>query len=126
MKMIIAIACGGAFGAVSRHYLAYYINQTVGTGFPWGVLAVNILGSFILGGVVGLSVVVWSPSPEVRAFITVGFLGSLTTFSSFALDVGLLYERGAIVSMAGYIGASVGLGIGAFFLSLSIMRSLLG
>jgi len=111
MKMVLAIAAGGAIGAVARHFAAAQFGHWLGQGFPWGILLVNILGSFLMGLLVEAMTLAWSPSLELRALLTVGVLGAFTTFSTFALDVVLLYERGQVLGAAVYIGASVALAV---------------
>lgn len=125
MNMVLAVAAGGALGAVARYFGAGYIGRLLGLDFPVGILAVNIIGSFLMGVLVEASALVWSPSPELRAFIAAGFLGAFTTFSAFSMEAVLLYERGQGLAAALYVGLSVGLSLGAFLLALSLMRSLL-
>lgn len=124
-QMIAAVAFGGALGAVGRHYVVAQVAQWAGHGFPFGVLAVNVLGSFAMGVLVELGALVWSPSPELRAFLAVGVLGAFTTFSTFSMDTVLLYERGDLLQCAAYIVASVVLSVGAFFLALALLRAAL-
>ena len=66
----------------------------LGSGFPWGIFIVNVLGGFVMGALVEAMALRWSLSPEWRTFLTVGILGGFTTFSSFALDTVLLMQRG--------------------------------
>ncbi|MHA1567360.1 MAG: fluoride efflux transporter CrcB [Alphaproteobacteria bacterium] len=122
MKLILAIAAGGAIGAVARHYVAFQVSMLLGRDFPWGTLAVNILGSFILGTLIELMALVWSPSQEIRALLTVGMLGAFTTFSTFSLDTVLLIERGDTATAMGYIATSLLLSVGALFLGLRLAR----
>ena len=122
MKLIFAIAAGGALGAVARHFLTHQVEMLFGLGFPWGTLAVNVLGSFILGGLIETLAVAWSPSDAMRGFLVVGGLGAFTTFSAFSMDVVLLYERGAWASAALYIIASVMLALGGLVLGLRLAR----
>ena len=125
MKMVMAIAAGGAIGAVTRHYLSHQVVLWAGHGFPWGTLAVNVIGSFLMGVLIELLALAWSPSQEMQAFLSVGLLGALTTFSAFSMDVVLLQERGATVLAALYVGASVALSVGALFAGLSVTKSAL-
>ena len=125
IKMILAVAAGGALGAVGRYLVISAVGQIFGTAFPLGTIVVNVVGSFVLGALTEAMALVWSPSPELRAMIVVGVLGAFTTFSTFSLDVALLYERGALGQAALYIGFSVVLSIGAFVLGLALLRSLL-
>ena len=123
--MLLAVAAGGALGAVGRYLVISAVGQAFGTGFPLGTIVVNVVGSFVLGALTEAMALAWSPSPELRAMIVVGVLGAFTTFSTFSLDVVLLYERGALGQAALYIGVSVVLSIGAFFLGLALLRSVL-
>ena len=124
--MLLAVAAGGALGAVGRYLVVSAVGQVFGTGFPLGTIVVNVVGSFLLGALTEAMALAWSPSPELRAMIAIGVLGAFTTFSAFSLDVALLYERGALGQAALYAGASVVLSIGAFFLGLALLRSTLG
>ena len=94
MKIILAIAAGGALGAVARHFVNNQITHWLGDGFPWGILVANVAGSFAIGVLAESMALAWSPSQELRAFMIVGGLGAFTTFSTFSLQVVLLYERG--------------------------------
>jgi len=125
MKLIIAIALGGAFGAVGRHYVGVMAIKLFGHGFPWGTLTVNIAGSLLMGVLIEWMALSWSPSPEVRALLTVGVLGAFTTFSTFSLDTVALYERGMIGAAALYVGASVICSIAALLIGLRLMRLVL-
>jgi len=125
VKMLLAVAAGGALGAVGRYLVVSAVGHIFGTGFPLGTIVVNVVGSFVLGALIEAMALVWSPPLELRAMIVVGVLGAFTTFSTFSMDVVLLYERGALGPAALYIGVSVILSIGAFFLGLSLLRSAL-
>ena len=125
MKMLLAVAAGGALGAVGRYLVISAVGLVFGTGFPLGTIVVNVVGSFVLGALVEAMALAWSPPPELRAMLVVGVLGAFTTFSTFSMDVVLLYERGALGQAAVYVGASVVLSIAAFFLGLSLLRSVL-
>lgn len=124
MKMFFAVAAGGAVGSALRHLVNILALSWFGSAFPWGTLTVNIVGCFLMGVLVETSALLWSPSPELRAFIAVGFLGGLTTFSSFSLDVAVLYERGELMLAAGYVLVSVAASIGGLFAALALVRAL--
>jgi CrcB protein len=123
MKTILAVAIGGAFGALGRHVVAYHVNQLFSGGFPLGTLSVNVLGSFLMGVLIEVMALFWSPSPELRALLTVGFLGAFTTFSTFSMEVVLLYERGAHFQMALYVALSVVLSVSGLFAGLAVVRA---
>jgi CrcB protein len=125
MKLVLAIAIGGAIGAVGRHYVSVAMALLMGHGFPWGTLVVNVAGSFLMGVLIETMALVWSPSLEMRALLTVGVLGAFTTFSTFSLDVATLYERGAPIILAIYVAASVGISLLALFAGLRLMRLVL-
>lgn len=123
MKTLLAIAAGGAIGALARHFLSGRIYMAFGTSFPWGILTANVVGSFIMGLVVEMAALHWSPSQPLRAFITVGFLGALTTFSTFALDTVVLADRGQLMLAAVYVVVSVGLSVAALVGGMTLVRS---
>ncbi|MHC4917835.1 MAG: CrcB family protein, partial [Planctomycetota bacterium] len=89
MKMLLAVAAGGAVGAVGRYLVMIQVGYWLGTAFPFATLAVNVIGSFALGLLVGLMALAWSPPAELRALLVVGVLGAFTTFSTFSMDVAL-------------------------------------
>lgn len=123
MKIVLAIAAGGAFGAVARHFVNNQITHWLGDGFPWGILIANVAGSFAMGVLAESLALVWSPSQELRAFLVVGMLGAFTTFSTFSLQVVLLYERGQMMLAAGYAVSSVVLAVGGLFAGLALVRA---
>ena len=125
MKLILAIAAGGALGAVARHQVSATVMRLTGAGFPWGTVAVNVVGSFLMGVLIELMAQRLNVGMELRAFLTVGFLGAFTTFSTFSLDFATLFERGAGMAALGYAGISVVLAIVALFAGLAVMRFLL-
>jgi len=129
MKLILAIAFGGAVGSVGRYYIAdlseRWLTTFLGAGFPYGTVVVNFLGSFVFGALVESFAVILMPSAEVRALVFIGVLGSFTTFSAFSSDSYLLLERGEIGRALLYILVSVAISIGAFFVGLRLLRLIL-
>ena len=103
MNLIIAVAVGGAIGAVGRYLVSGIVIQQMGTQFPWSTLTVNIVGSLLMGILAETVKLTWSPTPEIKAMLTVGILGAFTTFSAFSLDVVGLFERGEFVALVCYI-----------------------
>jgi CrcB protein len=110
------VALGGALGSVLRHALSVLLAQALGTGFPWGTLAVNVIGSAAIGVAAGLGV-----SGGARLLLVTGMLGGFTTFSAFSLETGELFERHPGLA-ALYVAASVGLGLLAFAAGLMVAR----
>ena len=125
MKTVMAIALGGALGAVARHFISHWSVVALGNGFPWGTLTVNVVGCFALGVVVEVMALVWSPAAEWRAFLTVGVLGAFTTFSAFALDISILHERGEMLQAILYVTVSVAGSIAATLAGMSLTRAVL-
>ena len=125
MTALLAVAAGGAVGAVGRFLVTGGLGQWFGAAFPIGTLVVNVLGSAAMGVLVGAAAHAWSPSPELRAALAAGVLGAFTTFSAFALDVVVLAERGAWLAACGYVAASVTLSIVGLVGGLYAVRWLL-
>jgi CrcB protein len=95
-KILLAIAGGGALGALARYGTVLLMAAWLGINFPYGTLAVNVIGSFIIGLLyVMFSEHGWLSLP-MRALLQIGFLGAYTTFSSFSLETLVLLERGAM------------------------------
>lgn len=122
MNMLLAIAFGGAVGALGRHFVNVGMAAWIGHGLPWGTLTVNIVGSFAMGVLVHVMAVTWTVSPELRALLTVGGVGAFTTFSTFSLDAVLLYDRGQTMFAALYVVASVVGAIGGLLIGLRVAR----
>jgi len=93
MKQVLFIALGGAIGALSRYWIAKIVNQLTGGNFPWGTITVNFIGLFIIGFLYELFERTVVPS-EIRVFLTIGFLGALTTFSTYGIETIALLRNG--------------------------------
>ena len=109
MSIYLAIAVGGSAGAVSRYWVSNATYAWLGQQFPWGTLAVNLSGSLLMGFLSVLLVHRFQISEEIRFGLLAGFLGSFTTFSTFAMDSLHLAASEALLKLAGYILLSVGL-----------------
>ena len=125
MTMLFSIAAGGALGAVLRYLIGGWIGGLFGGPLPVGNMAVNLIGSFLLGVLIQISALAWSPSEEMRAFLVIGVLGGFTTFSAFSMEAVLLFERGRFDLVALYAIGSVALAIGGLYLGLRLMRAVL-
>ncbi|MHA1151213.1 MAG: fluoride efflux transporter CrcB [Alphaproteobacteria bacterium] len=122
MRIPIAVALGGAIGALARYLMVGRFEHWFGTGFPYGILAANVLGSFLMGVLIELMALAWSASPDMRALLTVGLLGSFTTFSGLSLRTLLLFEAGAPGQAALYALASVLLSLIGIFAGMRLFR----
>lgn len=114
----LAVAIGGAAGALGRYGVSTAVQRLTGGELPWGTFAVNVSGSFLLG-----FLLVWLPtrarSEELAALLTIGFLGSFTTFSTFSYETVELARSGAVWKAATYAGGSVLIGIAAVSLGMA-------
>ena len=122
MRIPLMVAAGGAIGASARYLLVGGLDRWLGAGFPMGTLAVNALGSFMLGVLIEVTALVWSPAPEVRALLVVGVLGAFTTVSAFSLDALVLFERGASGLAGLYLAASVTLSLAGIYAAMRLLR----
>ena len=89
------ICIGGALGTGSRYLIGVWAAKTLGSGFPYGTLIVNVVGSFLISLVMYLSVDAGAIPQPVRLFLTTGFMGGLTTYSSFNYETLKLFQNGA-------------------------------
>lgn len=121
---LISVAAGGAVGAALRYLLVSWTLRAFGPGFPVGTMAVNVLGSFVMG-VLAILLMERMPGGWARwaPFAMTGVLGGFTTFSAFSLDALFLLERGRMAAAAVYIGGSVSLSVGALWAGLALARS---
>lgn len=122
MSTVLAVAAGGALGAVARYFMVAGVGLWLGTGFPYGTMAVNVLGSIVFGALVEVIVQGWQVGGDFRAFMLVGILGSFTTFSAFSLDAVTLFQRGDTVSAALYVLGSVVLALAGFVAGLVVVK----
>lgn len=97
MKTILYIGLGGFLGAISRYEISIFINKYNQSQFPYSTLAVNILGSILIGFIMSWSVNI-SPIPNnIKLFLTTGCMGGLTTFSTFSYETVVLFNEGNIL-----------------------------
>ncbi|MCL1060155.1 fluoride efflux transporter CrcB [Shewanella sp. Choline-02u-19] len=122
MSNILFVALGGSVGAVLRYLISILMLQVFGSGFPFGTLVVNILGSFLMGVVYAFGQVS-EVSPEIKAFIGVGMLGALTTFSTFSNESLLLMQEGYLVKAILNVVVNVGVCIFVVFLGQQLVFS---
>ncbi|MDC1383708.1 fluoride efflux transporter CrcB [Candidatus Puniceispirillum sp.] len=123
LTMMAAVAAGGAIGAIMRYSVSLVIGAGVfGISGPLATLVVNIVGSALMGFLAS-SISVGLVLPEAwRGFLAVGMIGALTTFSSFALDAGQLWQTKGIIMAGAYVLASVVLSLAAFGMAFLAVR----
>ena len=124
MFQSIAIAAGGALGALLRYWVSNGVYQLLGRDFPYGTLAVNVLGSLAMGLLYVLLLERSAAAPEWRALLLVGVLGAFTTFSTFSLETLNLLQDGALLRASLNIALSVVVCIAAAWLGVAVGRSL--
>ena len=122
--MLWYIAAGSAIGGVSRYLVGGFVQRLAAGTFPLGTLLINIAGSFLLGMILRYGVETPTLSPEVRAFLTIGFCGGYTTFSTFSYETVALMEDGQWPRAALYVLLSVVLSLFATFLGFAAAREL--
>ena len=122
--MFWAVAIGAAIGGVSRYYLSFAAYQRFGAAFPWGTLIINVSGSFLLGFIVRYALAAPGMSVEARAFLTVGFCGGYTTFSTYSLETATLLENGQYQRAATYAAGSMIVALLATFGGFVLAREL--
>ncbi|MES0136020.1 fluoride efflux transporter CrcB [Mesorhizobium sp. M0016] len=122
MFNLLLVVVGGGIGAGIRHLTNTGALRLVGPNYPWGTMAINIVGSFAMGLFIA-ALMRRGGSNELRLFVATGILGGFTTFSAFSLDFATLWERGATLPALGYALASVVGAIIALFLGLWLART---
>ncbi|MGB0314593.1 MAG: fluoride efflux transporter CrcB [Parvibaculales bacterium] len=120
-QAIIWVALGGALGAVGRYLVG--LSLKTASGFPWATMSVNILGSLLMGLVIGWLSRQNGGSDALRLFVAVGILGGFTTFSTFSMDLFTLLERRDIAATMLYLGGSLLGGLLAFIIGFMALRA---
>ena len=121
--MIISVGAGGALGAIARYLVGMAISHHLPNHGWLATLSVNIVGCFAMGIMAAILIESPSVSPAVRSFVMIGFLGALTTFSSFALDIHILLDKQGFMAGAGYLITSVGPSLAMFFAGMWLFRA---
>jgi CrcB protein len=119
--MYVWVALGGAVGSVARYACSVAALRWLGSGFPWGTLLVNVVGSFAIGMLASLATADGRPllGPDARALLLVGVLGGFTTFSSFSLETLTLARNGALGAALLNVTGSVALCLAGVWLGLA-------
>ncbi|MEM1052371.1 MAG: fluoride efflux transporter CrcB [Pseudomonadota bacterium] len=116
----LAVALGGAIGAAGRYHVGLITMRLAGphSDFPWGTFTVNIVGSLIMGVLLGWFARGGADSENLRLFLIAGLMGGFTTFSAFSAEMVTMIHRGEISSALIYAGVSVIAGMAAFLFGL--------
>ena len=124
MLKLVAVAVGGGIGATTRYLASIWAAERFGADFPYGTLLVNIVGCFIIGAFMTATTERIMINPYWRLIVTVGFVGGLTTFSSFSYETFKLLEDGSISLVLYNIFGNLILGFFATWLGISAIRVL--
>lgn len=103
MQRLLLVCLGGALGSGARYLVALLAARLLGTGFPWGTLAVNLVGCFFISLILASATEAAPLSTELRLFLTTGIMGGLTTYSAFNHELLSLFQQGAWMRSAGYL-----------------------
>ena len=125
MPTYVAIAIGGAFGAVIRYWLSTSMEHLNGSTFPLGTFSVNVFGSFLMGTLFILFMEKAELIVAYRPLLAIGFLGAMTTFSTFSLDALLLFQQGHYNTALFYVLSSVIICIFAVYFGMLLARAVL-
>ena len=125
MKVFWAVAIGAALGGLARFYLADVIQHRAGIDFPAGTLVINITGSFLIGFFLRYALQSAVIGPEMRIFLTTGFCGGYTTFSTFSYETITLLQDGEYGRASLYVGTSVAFALAATILGIAAANWLL-
>jgi CrcB protein len=122
MNSLLLVMAGGAIGSGARFLTGRATLAWFGPSYPWGTLAVNLIGGFLMGALVGALARFSVPGENWRLLLAVGVLGGFTTFSAFSLDTVLMLQRGDLSMAIIYVLASVIGSVAALFAGLALTR----
>ena len=121
MKQLLLVFVGGGIGSVLRYLISKYLNSEA-SGIPYGTFAANILGSLLIGIILGLAVKQNTLSSNQVLFLATGFCGGFTTFSTFAYENHVFLKTGDFTNFAIYTIASFVIGFLAVFAGIFIVK----
>ena len=122
ISQALAVAAGGALGSALRFLTSLWVHGLLGRGFPYGTLAVNVLGCLLMGLLFELFLERFASGGVLRAAVLIGFLGGYTTFSAFSIETLNLVEQGALAKAAINVAGSIILCIGATWIGIILGR----
>jgi CrcB protein len=121
---ILLVGLAGAIGSITRYLVVNWGIKLFGPSFPWGVLTVNIVGSFFIAFVSVLAITKAEITPTIRVALTAGFLGGLTTYSSFNQDTLAMLDKRLFLTAAVYVLVTLVVCMGAGFCGTYVARRL--
>ena len=126
MERLLWVCLAGGVGAGSRYLIGVWAGQRLGTAFPYGTLIVNLAGCYLIALCMQAALSVESFPPGLRLALTTGFLGGLTTYSSYNYEMTRLFQEGAHTAALADFAATTGGGFVAGLLGLATARLLFG
>ncbi len=126
LKTLLFVGTGGFLGTIARYLTQLLVERLLHSTFPWGTFVANISGCFVIGLVYALSDRGGLLNPEWRMFLTVGFCGGFTTFSSFAYNNFTMLSETNLIQFFGNIFLSLFFGVMAVYLGIVLIRIIYG
>ena len=122
MSILISVFLGGGFGAIIRYLVIEQVNKLFLVAFPFGTIAVNVIGAFLIGLLSSYIAERLDVSENIKMFLIVGFCGGFTTFSSFNIEFYQLFSNGEILSSLIYVTTTFVLTVVAFYIGVSLLK----
>ncbi len=122
MSILISVFLGGGFGAIIRYLVIEQVNKLFLVAFPFGTIAVNVIGAFLIGLLSSYLAERLDVSENIKMFLIVGFCGGFTTFSSFNIEFYQLFSNGEILSSLIYVTTTFVLTVVAFYVGVSLLK----
>lgn len=123
-RIFLLVGLGGFLGSIGRYYIQQVLSRSIVSLLPYGTLAVNIAGCFLIGIIYELSNRGNVLAPDWRIFLATGFCGGFTTFSAFSYESISLLQDGEYLYLFAYVAGSVVLGLGATYLGMLLIKSI--
>jgi len=122
VSILISVFLGGGFGAIIRYLVIEQVNKLFLVAFPFGTIAVNVIGAFLIGLLSSYLAERLDVSENIKMFLIVGFCGGFTTFSSFNIEFYQLFSNGEILSSLIYVTTTFVLTVVAFYIGVSLLK----
>ena len=122
MSILISVFLGGGLGAIIRYLVIEQVNKLFLVAFPFGTIAVNVIGAFLIGLLSSYLAERLDVSENIKMFLIVGFCGGFTTFSSFNIEFYQLFSNGEILSSLIYVTTTFVLTVVAFYIGVSLLK----